>query len=158
MERLCSNALALAEYLEAHENVAYVIIFPYPHAKHAHFKPIESSWVSYPGLKNHQYHAQALKLLRAGHFGGVLSFGLKGDPKLGSKVVDRFKLVSNVANVGDSKTLAIHPASTTHSQMSAKEQEVGAIRSDLIRVSVGTEGIVDILADFKQAIEAALEK
>lgn len=120
--------------------------------------PHNLRWVSYPGLKSHEYHSQALKLLRPGHFGGVLSFGLKGDPKLGAVVVDGFKLISNVANVGDSKSLAIHPASTTHSQMSAQEQREGSIRSDLIRVSVGTEGIKDILADFEQSIKAAVKK
>lgn len=121
-----------------------------------HPSNILSSWVSYPGLPNHQYHASAVKLLRKGAFGGILSFGLKGDAGLGSKVVDALDLVSNVANVGDSKSLAIHPASTTHSQMSDEEQRDSGIQADLIRVSVGTEGIVDILHDFEQAIKRAL--
>jgi O-acetylhomoserine/O-acetylserine sulfhydrylase len=100
-ERHASNALALAKWLEKNENVA---------------------WVSYPGLESHQSHQLAKKYLPRG-FGGVLSFGVKGGEKAGSQVVDNFKLISNLANVGDSKTLAIHPWTTTHEQLSDEEKQ-----------------------------------
>jgi hypothetical protein len=99
-ERHASNALALAKWLESNSHVA---------------------WVSYPGLESHQSHALAKKYLKRG-FGGVLSFGVKGGGQAGSQVVDGFKLISNLANVGDSKTLAIHPWSTTHEQLSESER------------------------------------
>jgi O-acetylhomoserine/O-acetylserine sulfhydrylase len=99
-ERHAYNALKLAKWLEANENV---------------------SWVSYPGLESHQSHELAKKYLPRG-FGGVLSFGVKGGGKAGSQVVDNFKLISNLANVGDSKTLAIHPWTTTHEQLSEEER------------------------------------
>jgi O-acetylhomoserine/O-acetylserine sulfhydrylase len=99
-ERHASNALALASWLEKNENV---------------------SWVSYPGLSSHASHTLAKKYLKRG-FGGVLSFGVKGGGQAGSQVVDNFKLISNLANVGDSKTLAIHPWTTTHEQLSDEEK------------------------------------
>ncbi|GAA5949111.1 hypothetical protein JCM21900_004863 [Sporobolomyces salmonicolor] len=136
VERHCENALKLAQWLEQHPLV---------------------SWVSYPGLPSHPYHQQALKTLREGRYGGVLSFGVKGgaeDPKKGSKVVDSLKLASNLANVGDAKTLVIHPASTTHSQLTTEEQLTTGVSADLIRVSVGIEHIDDILEDFAQALKA----
>lgn len=132
-ERHAENALKLAHYLEESEFV---------------------SWVSYPGLSYHPSHALAKKYLRRG-FGGVLSFGVKGGRDAGSQVVDGFRLVSNLANVGDSKTLAIHPWTTTHEQLSDEEKISSGTTEDLIRISVGTEHIDDILADFEQSFKAA---
>ncbi|KAJ9630727.1 Homocysteine/cysteine synthase [Taxawa tesnikishii (nom. ined.)] len=135
-ERHAYNALKLAKWLETNENVA---------------------WVSYPGLESHQSHELAKKYLPRG-FGGVLSFGVKGGAKAGSQVVDNFKLISNLANVGDSKTLAIHPWTTTHEQLSEEERINSGVTDDLIRISVGTEHIDDILADFKQSFAASATK
>ncbi|KAF2443331.1 hypothetical protein P171DRAFT_432610 [Karstenula rhodostoma CBS 690.94] len=128
-ERHAYNALKLARWLESNDNVA---------------------WVSYPGLESHASHALAKKYLKRG-FGGVLSFGVKGGGEAGSQVVDNFKLISNLANVGDSKTLAIHPWTTTHEQLSREEKENSGVTEDLIRISVGTEHIDDIIADFEQS-------
>ncbi|KAF8584192.1 O-acetylhomoserine ami [Ramaria rubella] len=134
VQRHCDNALALAQWLEQHPKVA---------------------WVNYPGLPNHPSHAIAKRLLRPNAFGGMLSFGVKGDSKTGSLVVDKLKLASHLANVGDAKTLVIHPASTTHHQLSEEEQLASGVTSDLVRVSVGIEDISDIVADFSHAIEQA---
>lgn len=114
-QRHSDNALALARYLEQHEKVA---------------------WVSFVGLESHPSHQLALKTLREGTFCGVLSFGVKNgkDAAVGSKVVDSLKLASNLANVGDAKTLVIHPATTTHQQLSEEEQLSSGVSSDLIRV------------------------
>ncbi|KAI4662689.1 hypothetical protein J4E85_008194 [Alternaria conjuncta] len=130
-ERHASNALKLAKWLESNRNV---------------------SWVSYPGLESHQSHELAKKYLPRG-FGGVLSFGVTGGGAAGSQVVDNFKLISNVANVGDSKTLAIHPWTTTHEQLSDEEKINSGVTEDLIRISVGTEHIDDIIADFEQSFK-----
>ncbi|KAK7748065.1 Homocysteine/cysteine synthase [Cytospora paraplurivora] len=132
-ERHAQNAIALARYLEKSPYV---------------------SWVSYPGLESHPYHEVAKKYLKRG-FGGVLSFGVKGGESAGSQVVDGFKLISNLANVGDSKTLAIHPWTTTHEQLSDEEKVSSGVTDDLIRISVGTEHIDDIIADFEQSFKAA---
>jgi len=134
-ERHAQNALALAKWLEANPNV---------------------SWVSYPGLESHPYHAHAKKVLKKG-YGGVLSFGINGGGEAGSKVVDGFKLISNLANVGDSKTLAIHPWNTTHEQLNEQERIDSGVTEDLIRVSVGTEHINDIIHDFEQSFASALK-
>ncbi|KAK6430325.1 Homocysteine/cysteine synthase [Oleoguttula sp. CCFEE 5521] len=135
-ERHASNALTLAKWLEKNDNVA---------------------WVSYPGLESHKSHALAKKYLPRG-FGGVLSFGVKGGEKAGSQVVDNFKLISNLANVGDAKTLAIHPWTTTHEQLSDEEKGNSGVTSDLIRISVGVEHIDDIIADFEQSFKASATK
>jgi O-acetylhomoserine/O-acetylserine sulfhydrylase len=111
------------------------------------------SWVSYLGLPSHESYALAQKLFRSGVYGGVLSFGLKGDLATASKTVDNLKLASQLANVGDAKTLVIHPASTTHSQLTPEEQLASGVTPDLIRVSVGIEDIKDIIADFETALE-----
>ncbi|KAG4035606.1 hypothetical protein MFRU_001g03750 [Monilinia fructicola] len=132
-ERHAQNSLALAKWLEKNSYV---------------------SWVSYPGLENHSSHELAKKYLKRG-FGGVLSFGVKGGGAAGSQVVDGFKLISNLANVGDSKTLAIHPWSTTHEQLSEDERLASGVTEDLIRISVGTEHIDDIIKDFEQSFESA---
>ena len=131
VERHVSNALALARWLDRHPKVA---------------------WVSYPGLPNHPSHALAKKYLKRG-FGGVLSFGVRGGESAGVTVVDNLKLASNLANVGDAKTLVIHPASTTHEQLSEAEQLASGVTRDLIRVSVGIEHIDDIVEDFIQAFD-----
>ncbi|KAI1909442.1 Homocysteine/cysteine synthase [Ophidiomyces ophidiicola] len=128
-ERHASNAIGIARWLEKNEHVA---------------------WVSYPGLESHSSHESAKKYLKSG-FGGVLSFGVKGGAAAGSQVVDNFKLISNLANVGDSKTLAIHPWSTTHEQLSDEEKVASGVTEDAIRLSVGTEHIDDIIADFEQS-------
>ncbi|KAM3430414.1 hypothetical protein NHJ13734_007755 [Beauveria thailandica] len=132
-ERHAQNALALARYLDKSDKV---------------------SWVSYPGLASHPSHETAKKYLKRG-FGGVLSFGVKGGVAEGAKVVDNFKLISNLANVGDAKTLAIHPWSTTHEQLSDEEKTNSGVTEDLIRISVGVEHIDDIIADFEQSFKAA---
>ncbi|OAL55132.1 O-acetylhomoserine ami [Pyrenochaeta sp. DS3sAY3a] len=135
-ERHAYNALKLAKWLESNKNV---------------------SWVSYPGLESHPSHELAKKYLTRG-FGGVLSFGVKGGGAAGSQVVDGFKLISNLANVGDSKTLAIHPWTTTHEQLSDEEKISSGVTEDLIRISVGTEHIDDIIVDFEQSFKQAATK
>lgn len=132
-ERIAQNALKLAKWLQENENVA---------------------WVSYPGLESHNSHQMAKKYLPRG-FGGVLSFGVKGGEAAGSQVVDGFKLISNLANVGDSKTLAIHPWTTTHEQLNDQEKEDSGVTADLIRISVGTEHVDDIIGDFEQSFKAS---
>jgi O-acetylhomoserine/O-acetylserine sulfhydrylase len=132
-ERHASNAIALARWLEKNENV---------------------SWVSYPGLESHPSHETAKRYLKRG-FGGVLSFGVKGGGAAGSQVVDGFKLISNLANVGDSKTLAIHPWSTTHQQLTEEERIDSGATEDSIRISVGVEHLDDIIADFEQSFKVA---
>jgi len=113
-QRHSDNALALARFLECHEKIA---------------------WVTYIGLESHPSHQLGLKTLRKGAFGGMLNFGVKGgDPAMGTRVVDALRLASNLANVGDAKTLVIHPASTTHQQLTAEEQLASGVSPDLIRV------------------------
>ncbi|MDD5457516.1 MAG: O-acetylhomoserine aminocarboxypropyltransferase/cysteine synthase [Candidatus Margulisbacteria bacterium] len=131
MERHCENALKVAQYLANHPKVA---------------------WVRYPGLKEDPSYAVSSKYLKKG-FGGMVVFGIKGGSAAGSKFIDNLKLFSHLANVGDAKSLAIHPASTTHSQLSAKEQLEGGITPDLIRLSIGIEHIDDIISDLEQALE-----
>jgi O-acetylhomoserine (thiol)-lyase len=129
VERHVNNALELAKWLEQQEQVA---------------------WVNYPGLPNHPYHERAKKYLRHG-FGGVLNFGIKGGLEAGKAFISNVKLASHLANVGDAKTLVIHPASTTHQQLSDSEQISAGVTPDLVRVSVGIEHIDDIKEDFEQA-------
>ncbi|KAH9927626.1 O-acetylhomoserine ami [Fomitopsis serialis] len=131
-ERHSQNALALARFLEQHPKV---------------------TWVSYLGLESHTSHQLAQQLLRPNMYGGMLSFGVKGDAKAGSAVVDNLRLASNLANVGDAKTLVIHPATTTHQQLSSEEQLASGVTPDLIRVSVGIENVADIIADFEEALK-----
>ncbi len=133
VQRHVDNALALARWLSKHPKVA---------------------WVSYPGLEDHPYHQRARKYLRNG-FGGVLSFGIRGGYEAGKKFIDSVKLASHVANLGDAKTLVIHPPSTTHQQLSAAEQKAAGVTPDLVRVSVGIEHIDDIREDFEEAFAAA---
>lgn len=132
VERTVENALKVARWLEAHEGV-------------------ES--VNYPGLESSKFHILAKKYLKRG-FGGVLSFNLKGDRESASKFVNSLKLISHLANVGDAKTLIIHPGSTTHQQLSDEAQLAAGVTPTLLRLSVGIEHIDDILADLTQAFEA----
>jgi O-acetylhomoserine/O-acetylserine sulfhydrylase len=131
-ERTCENALALAQWLQQQDEVEYV---------------------NYPGLPGNRYQALAQKYLTRGA-GGVLSFKLKAGREAGDAVVNALKMVSHLANVGDAKTLIIHPASTTHSQLSPDEQTAAGVEPGLLRVSVGIEHIDDIKADFAQAFAA----
>ncbi len=130
VERHTENALKLATWLEAHDAV---------------------EWVSYAGLENHPYHEKAKKYLNPGRFGAVLTFGIKGGYEAGRTFINSVQLASHLANVGDAKTLVIHPASTTHQQLSDAEQLASGVTESLIRVSVGIEHIEDIKADFEQA-------
>jgi len=131
--RHCENALLLAKYLEKHENVA---------------------WVNYPGLDSHKDHARAVQYLPNGQ-GAILGFGIKGGREAGIKFINGVKLASHLANVLDAKTLVIHPATTTHQQLSEAEQRAAGVSPEYIRVSVGIEDIEDILEDFDQALKAS---
>ncbi|MDP9458136.1 MAG: O-acetylhomoserine aminocarboxypropyltransferase [Actinobacteria bacterium] len=134
MERHSQNAMAVAEFLQGHEKV---------------------NWVNYPGLPSHPTHELAKKYHREGMFGAILGFGIEGGLEAGRKFIDRLKLHSLLANVGDAKSLVIHPASTTHSQLSVDEQKTTGVTDDYIRLSVGLESIEDILADLDQALNGA---
>lgn len=131
MQRHCENALALAKWLQTHKAV---------------------SWVNYPGLESHPDYKLAKKYLPKGQ-GAILGFGIKGGREAGIKFINTVKLASHLANVGDSKTLVIHPASTTHSQLTEAEQIAAGVSPDFVRVSVGTEHIDDIIADFDEALK-----
>jgi len=133
VQRHVDSALAVARWLERHPQV---------------------TWVSYPGLESHPHHARARKYLRNG-FGAVLSFGIKGGLEAGKKFIDGVKLASHLANVGDVRTLVIHPASTTHSQLSEAEQKSAGVTPDHVRISVGLEHLDDIKEDFEEAFAAA---
>lgn len=133
MERHCSNALAVAKFLETHPGV---------------------EWVSYTGLESHPSYKLAQKYLPKGQ-GAILTFGIKGGVEAGKKVINNVKLFSHLANVGDSKSLIIHPASTTHSQLEGEELLSTGATPGMIRLSIGTEGIDDILHDLDQAIRAS---
>jgi len=125
--------LQAARFLEAHEAV---------------------EWVSYPGLESHPSYELARKYLPKGQ-GAILTFGIKGGLEAGRKVINQVKLFSHLANVGDCKSLIIHPASTTHQQLSEQEQLSAGVTPGMIRLSIGTEGIDDILYDLDQAIRAS---
>ena len=125
-----ANALAVAQWLEKHPAV---------------------SWVNYPGLPSHPDHARAKRFLKEG-FGAIMGFGIKGGRAAGVKLIDSVKLISHLANIGDSKTLIIHPASTTHQQLTPEEQISTGVTDDFVRLSVGLETLDDILADLDQAL------
>lgn len=131
MERHCENALAVARFLESHPRVA---------------------WVNYPGLENNRYHALAKKYLPRGA-GAVLTFGIRGGAAAGQKFIDSVEFLSHLANIGDAKTLVIHPASTTHRQLSDEQLVAAGVPPDLIRLSVGLETLDDILWDIDQALQ-----
>lgn len=130
VERHCANALAVAQFLQDHPKV---------------------KWVRYPGLADDPSHDLASRLLRHG-FGGVLVFGVAGGREAGLKVVDNVRLFTHLANVGDAKSLIIHPTSTTHSQLSAEQLETAHLSEDLVRLSVGIEDVDDLIADLDQAL------
>jgi O-acetylhomoserine (thiol)-lyase len=135
VQRHCDNALAVAKHLEKHPAV---------------------TWVNYPGLPSHPQHDLAKKYLRHG-FGGILGFGIKGGLDAGVKLINSVKLFSHLANLVDAKSLIIHPASTTHQQLSAEEQLQSAVTPDFVRLSVGIETVEDIIADLDQALAASQE-
>ena len=133
MERHCENSLKVAEYLQNHPKV---------------------SWVRYPGLKGDKSYEMNQKYLK-GKGGGIVVFGIKSSGNVsdaGKKLIDSFEMFSHVANVGDCKSLCIHPASTTHSQLSPEQQVAAGVPPDLVRLSVGIESIEDIIADLEQAL------
>ena len=133
MERHSENALAVAQFLKSHPKV---------------------TWVRYPGLPGDPSHATAARHLKRG-FGGMVVFGVAGGRESGQHFIEALKLFSHLANVGDAKSLAIHPATTTHSQLTEAAQREGGITPDLVRLSIGIENIEDILDDLRQALEAA---
>tara|TARA_R110002049_G_scaffold4601_4_gene31836 strand:+ start:61529 stop:62842 length:1314 start_codon:yes stop_codon:yes gene_type:complete len=133
MPRHCENALTVAQFLESHDAV---------------------QWVNYPGLPSHKDHARAMQYLPDGQ-GAILGFGIKGGMEAGKKFINACQLCSHLANIGDAKTLVIHPASTTHQQLTAEEQQKAGVVPEYIRVSVGIEDADDIIDDLKQALAAA---
>lgn len=135
IERHSENSLKVAHWLEQDDRV---------------------EWVLYPGLESHPSHLNAKKYLREGLFGSMLCFGIKGGLEAGKAFVNNVKLASLLANVGDAKTLVIHPSSTTHQQLSFEEQREAGVTEDMIRVSVGLEHVDDIIEDFDIALKASL--
>ena len=133
MERHCENTLAVANWLEARDEV---------------------EWVAYPGLASSKWHARAQQYLPRGQ-SAIVAFGIKGGLAAGRTFIDSLELISHLANVGDVRTLAIHPASTTHQQLTAEEQAAAGVTADLIRLSVGIESIDDITADLDAGFRAA---
>ena len=133
MERHAANALAVARHLEAHDGV---------------------TWVSYPGLESSPYHETATRVL-AGGAGSIVAFGIEGGRDAGRAFIDALELFSHLANIGDAKSLAIHPATTTHSQLNDEELELAGVSQDMVRLSVGIEHIDDILGDLDQALAKA---
>ena len=133
-KRHSENALEIARWLKTHPSV---------------------SWVAYPGLEGDPSHANALKYLKKG-FGGLVGFGIKGGREAGKKFIDSVKLLSHLANIGDSKSLVIHPASTTHQQLTEAEQAETGVTEDYIRLSIGLEDVEDIQADIDQALKQAI--
>ncbi|MGA7243510.1 MAG: PLP-dependent transferase, partial [Terracidiphilus sp.] len=133
LERHSENALAVARHLQKHPGV---------------------DWVNYPGLESSPYYARTKKYLPNGQ-SALITFGIKGGYEAGKKLIDSLELFSLVANIGDAKSLVIHPASTTHQQLSVEEQAATGVTPELVRLSVGIEDIRDIVADLDQAIVAA---
>ena len=133
MERHCQNAQKVAEYLQGHEQV---------------------SWVNFPGLPDSPNHAAAKRYLQNG-FGALIGFGIKGGAAAGKRFIEGLELFSHLANIGDAKSLAIHPATTTHSQLTPEQQLASGVTEDFIRLSVGIEDIEDILEDIRSALEKA---
>jgi O-acetylhomoserine (thiol)-lyase len=133
MDRHVANAQKVAEHLEKHPKV---------------------SWVAYPGLKSSDQYAAAQKYLPKGP-GAILGFGIKGGREAGQKFIDSLQLFSHLANVGDAKSLAIHPATTTHSQLNEEQQVSAGVSPDFVRLSIGLEDIEDIFWDLDQALNQA---
>jgi O-acetylhomoserine (thiol)-lyase len=134
MERHSQNAMSVAQYLTEHPKI---------------------SWINYPGQAGHPSYKTATKYHRNGCYGAILGFGIRGGSEAGRRFIDNVKLFSHLANVGDAKSLAIHPATTTHSQLTETEQATTGVTPDYVRLSVGLESIGDILADLDQALDAA---
>jgi len=130
MERHSANALAVAQFLEKHPGVV---------------------WVNYPGLPSSKYAGRAKKYLPNGA-SGLVTFGIKGGYEAGRKLINSLKLFSLLANIGDAKSLVIHPASTTHQQLSAEEQASTGVTPDMVRLSVGIEDVRDLTADLDRAL------
>jgi O-acetylhomoserine (thiol)-lyase len=131
MQRHSTNALAVAKFLSTHPNV---------------------TWVNYPGMPSHPQHALAKKYHHRELYGAILGFGIKGGMEAGKKFIDNVKLLSHLANIGDSKSLVIHPASTTHQQLAGEERLAAGVTDDYVRLSVGVEHIDDIIEDLDQAL------
>ena len=134
MERHSTNAAAVAEHLESHEKV---------------------TWVNYPGLCTHRSCELAQKYHYRGLYGAILGFGIKGGRDAGRRFVESTRLFSHLANIGDAKSLCIHPATTTHSQLEPEEQHLAGVSDDFVRLSIGIESLDDILADIDQALARA---
>jgi O-acetylhomoserine (thiol)-lyase len=132
MERHSQNANAVARFLTEHPKV---------------------SWVNYPGLPSHPAYQTASKYFRNGLYGAILGFGVRGGREAGRKVVESTKLFSHLANIGDAKSLIIHPATTTHSQLTEEEQATTGVTPDYVRLSVGLETVGDLIADLEQALD-----
>jgi O-acetylhomoserine (thiol)-lyase len=133
MERHCDNAIAVARYLKDHDQVV---------------------WVQYAGLEDHPEHALAQRYM-GGKPASVLSFGIKGGQEAGARFIDALELVVRLVNIGDAKSLACHPASTTHRQLDDEELAKAGVPRDMVRLSIGIEHIDDILADLQQALDAS---
>jgi O-acetylhomoserine (thiol)-lyase len=133
VERHVENALTLARWLEKHPAVL---------------------WVNYPGIETHKHYRMAQHYLPNGA-GAILGFGIRGGRQAGIKFINNVKLASHLANIGDARTLVIHPASTTHSQLTEKEQQETGVSQEYIRVSVGIEDLEDLQEDFDQALQAS---
>jgi O-acetylhomoserine (thiol)-lyase len=133
LERHSSNALKIAEYLSGHDNV---------------------SWVSYPGLPGDAYHEVANRVFNGRGYGGILSFGVKSGRDGGKRFIEALQLFSHLANIGDAKSLAIHNATTTHSQLTPDELAAAGVPEDMVRLSVGIEHVDDLIADLEQALAA----
>jgi O-acetylhomoserine (thiol)-lyase len=133
MDRICENALTVAKHLESHSGV---------------------EWVRYAGLDSSPHKALADKYL-GGKASGILSFGIKGGIEAGTKFIDALQLITRLVNIGDAKSLACHPASTTHRQLAPEELAASGVSEDLVRLSIGIENVKDIIADIDQALDAA---
>jgi O-acetylhomoserine (thiol)-lyase len=131
MERHSDNAMKVAQFLKTHPQV---------------------TWVNYPGLEDHPQHALAAKYHKGGRYGAILGFGIRGGSEAGRRLIDNLQLFSLLANIGDAKSLVIHPASTTHQQLSDEEQRASGVTPDYVRLSVGIEDVNDIIADLDQAL------
>ncbi len=133
MERHCKNALQVAQHLQNHDKV---------------------DWVSYAALPDSQYQANCQKIT-GGQASGILSFGIKGGKEAGARFIDALQMILRLVNIGDAKSLACHPATTTHRQLSPEELDTAGVSEDLVRISVGIEHIDDIIADIDQALDKA---
>ncbi len=132
MERICDNTLAVAQHLEAHPQV---------------------EWVRYAGLESSPHKALADKYMKS-KASGILTFGIKGGIEAGTKFIDALQLIIRLVNIGDAKSLACHPASTTHRQLAPEELAASGVSDDLVRLSIGIENIKDIIADIDQSLDA----